>query len=178
MCILLMYVAASAVAAAQTNVKVTERLVSVGMHHPSHPRKIDVVIVHSCYNPYGTDKYSLQQVLDGFKHYHVSAHYIIDRQGIIYQLVKEQDISYHAGKSKLPDGRTWVNSCSIGIEMITSTDSTDSPTLQQQQSLITLVRDIKARYPIKYVLRHSDIAPQRKTDPWNFNWEEFKKRIE
>jgi len=40
-----------------------------------------------------------------------------------------------------------------------------------------LVKDIKSRYNIKYVLRHSDIAPDRKTDPWNMNWADFLKRI-
>jgi N-acetyl-anhydromuramyl-L-alanine amidase AmpD len=28
------------------------------------------------------------------------------------------------------------------------------------------------------VLRHSDIAPVRKTDPWNMDWDTFKKQLE
>jgi len=27
-------------------------------------------------------------------------------------------------------------------------------------------------------LRHSDIAPGRKTDPWNMDWDDFLKRID
>jgi N-acetyl-anhydromuramyl-L-alanine amidase AmpD len=92
-------------------------------------------------------------------------------------LVNEKNIAYQAGHSQLPDGRTGVNSCSIGIELITTKDSLDSPTQMQIKSLATLVKDIKSRYKIKYVLRHSDIAPERKTDPWNMNWEDFLKRI-
>jgi N-acetyl-anhydromuramyl-L-alanine amidase AmpD len=94
----------------------------------------------------------------------------------VYQLVDEKDNSYHAGKSSLPDGTTNVNSCSIGIELMTS--YTESPTEEQNKALLNLINSIKKRYSIKYVLRHSDIAPVRKTDPWNFDWEAFKKRLE
>ena len=162
---------------AQSAPKITERLVKTGMHTTYQNRKIDVVIIHSVYNAGAGDKYDLEKVLQQFARYHVSAHYIISREGEIYQLVKEKNISYHAGKSTLPDGRTWINSCSIGIEIITTNDSTDSPTQKQIKSLVSLVRDIKSRYKIKYVLRHSDIATGRKTDPWNMNWEDFLKKI-
>ena len=74
-------------------------------------------------------------------------------------------------KSQLPDGRTGLNTCSIGIELMTS--FTESPTAAQIESLANLVKDIKLRYPVKYVLRHSDVAPGRKTDPWNMNWDDF-----
>jgi N-acetyl-anhydromuramyl-L-alanine amidase AmpD len=92
-------------------------------------------------------------------------------------LVDEKNISFQAGKSSLPDGRTNVNSCSIGIELITTKDSLDAPTELQIKSLTALVKDIESRYKIKYILRHSDIAPGRKTDPWNLNWDEFMKGI-
>jgi N-acetyl-anhydromuramyl-L-alanine amidase AmpD len=75
----------------------------------------------------------------------------------------------------LPDGTTNVNSCSIGIELMTS--YTESPTEQQLAALLILINQIKKRHPIKYVLRHSDIAPVRKTDPWNMNWDDFKNRL-
>jgi len=71
----------------------------------------------------------------------------------------------------LPDGTTAVNTCSIGIELMCSTE--DSPTGEQLKSLLNLVKDIQSRYQIQYVLRHSDIAPGRKTDPWNMNWDDF-----
>lgn len=160
----------------QSELKIIDKTVSFGMR-PMQNRKIDVIIVHSVYNASGGDKYDVGRVINQFSHYGVSSHYVIGRDGTIYQLVKEKNISFHAGKSILPDGRKGVNSCSIGIELITSKDSLDSPTILQIQSLTALVRDIKNRYKIKYVLRHSDIAPGRKTDPWNMNWEEFLKKI-
>lgn len=142
---------------------------------PNNNRSVNSVIVHSTFNNSGGDKYDIDLVIKQFSKYGVSAHYVIGRDGTIYQLVDEKDNSYHAGKSSLPDGTTNVNSCSIGIELMTS--YTESPTKEQEDALLHLINDIKNRYAIKYVLRHSDIAPVRKTDPWNFDWETFKKRL-
>ena len=161
---------------AQNGLKIIDKTVNFGMR-PVKNRSIDVVIIHSVYNASGGDKYNIDSVIKQFSHYRVSSHYVIGREGSIYQLVKEKNISSQAGKSSLPDGRTAVNSCSIGIELITSKDSLDAPTEPQIYALVALVKDIKSRYNIKYVLRHSDIAPIRKTDPWNMNWDDFLNKL-
>ena len=142
---------------------------------PNNKRIVNSVIVHSTFNNSGGEKYDIDLVIKQFSNYGVSAHYVIGRDGKIYQLVDESDNSYHAGKSSLPDGTTNVNSCSIGIELMTS--YTESPTKEQEVALLNLITTIKKRHNIKYVLRHSDIAPVRKTDPWNFDWENFKKQL-
>jgi len=160
----------------QTSVKIVDKLVDFGMRTVSN-RNIDAVIIHSVYNALDSDKYDINQIIKQFSKYNVSSHYVIGRDGTIYQLVKEKDVAFQAGKSSLPDGRTNVNSCSIGIELITSKDSMDAPTQIQITSLVALVKDIQSRYKINYVLRHSDIAPGRKTDPWNMNWEDFLKQL-
>ncbi len=174
---LLLFIFCNAVAWSQSTLKTVNKPVNFGMHTCKN-RNINTVIVHSVFNAAEGDKYNVDLVIKQFSRYHVSSHYIISRDGTIYQLVKEKNISYHAGRSQLPDGRTGVNSCSIGIELITSNDSLDAPTEKQIKSLATLVKDIRTRYKIKYVLRHSDIAPGRKTDPWNMNWQDFLKQIE
>jgi len=138
-------------------------------------RNVEAIIVHSTYNIQNDDKYNIDLVLKQFKLYKVSSHYIIDREGIVFRLVDEKNIAFHAGKSRLPDGRMGVNQLSIGIELINS--HIDSPTELQIQTLMKLVTEIKNRYKIKYVLRHSDIAPTRKTDPWNMNWDDFITKI-
>ena len=138
-------------------------------------RTINAIIVHSTFNNSGGDTYDIDLVIKQFSQYSVSAHYVIGRDGTIYQLVDEKNNSYHAGKSRLPDGTTNVNACSIGIELMTS--YTESPTEKQVQSLLQLISSIKNRHTIKYVLRHSDIAPVRKTDPWNMNWDAFTKQL-
>ena len=156
------------------NPKVIDKKVSFG-YKEAAGRTIDSIIVHSTFNNSGGEHYDIDLIIKQFKQYDVSAHYVIGRDGTIYNLVDEKNISYHAGKSTLPDGRTNVNSCSIGIEIMTS--YTESPTDAQVQALIGLAKQIKSRNTIKYVLRHSDIAPVRKTDPWNMDWNGFLKKL-
>ena len=162
------------IVSSQSKLKIIDKTVNFGMR-TSPLRNIDVVIVHSVYNASGGDIYDVDLIIKQFSRYHVSSHYIIGREGTIYQLVKENNVSFHAGKSSLPDGRKGANTCSIGIELMDSTGA--SPTELQIRSLTALVKDIKSRYHIKYVLRHSDIAPGRKTDPWNMDWADFLRRI-
>jgi N-acetyl-anhydromuramyl-L-alanine amidase AmpD len=138
-------------------------------------RNIDVIIIHSVFNNSGGEIYDIDLIIKQFARYSVSAHYLIGREGVIYRLVDEKNVAYHAGKSSLPDGRTAVNSCSLGIEMVCS--FTEPITEHQMESLVKLTKDIQSRYKINYILRHSDIAPGRKTDPWNFDWEKYLLRI-
>lgn len=159
---------------AADSLRIVNKKVNFGFAE-SQNRNIDAIIVHSTFNNSGGEFYDIDLVIKQFSQYGVSAHYVIGRDGAIYNLVDEKNVSYHAGKSSLPDGRTNVNSCSIGIEIMTSFK--ESPTEQQINALLLLVNNIKKRYKINYILRHSDIAPSRKTDPWNMDWESFKKKL-
>jgi hypothetical protein len=134
----------------------------------SSGRLIDTVIIHTSYNAQGGDKYDLNKLIQEYNNYGVSPHYLIDRTGNIYRLVEEKNIAYHAGESKMPDGRTSVNNFSLGIELINS--KKDQLTSSQYNSLKLLLAYIKENNVIKYELGHSDIAKGRKDDPWNFEW--------
>lgn len=141
-------------------------------HKTRTKRNVDIIVVHSTYF-HGPDSFSVSGILKQFKQNNVCAHYIIGRGGQIYLAVKENSIAYHAGVSKLPGtNRTSINSSSIGIEIIDTPHT--PPTDAQYESLVQLVEEIKKRHPIKYIVRHSDIAPGRKTDPWMFQWDVFK----
>jgi N-acetyl-anhydromuramyl-L-alanine amidase AmpD len=148
--------------------KITNRLVSWG-YEKADSRKIDTIIVHSTYNITSSDPFDLDAIIyKEYKPYGVSPHYIINRDGKIYRLVEDKNIAYHAGESKMPDGRTGVNNFSIGIELVNS--KTAKPTDEQYASLKYLIGYIKGKYSIKYTLGHKDIASGRKDDPWNFDW--------
>jgi N-acetyl-anhydromuramyl-L-alanine amidase AmpD len=150
------------------NIKIIQKLVSWGFSKSSAPRIINTIIIHSSYDALGGDPYDVSALIKEYKSYGVAPHYLIDRSGNIYQLVKDNNIAYHAGESKMPDGRTGVNNFSLGIEIMTT--EKDSPTEAQYQSLSNLIGYIKKDYKIGDVLGHNQIAPGRKTDPWNFNW--------
>jgi len=151
--------------------KITSKLVNWGFEKANF-RKIDTVIIHSSYNALGGDEYNVDKLIKEYKEYGVSPHYLIDRTGNAYKLAEEKNIAYHAGESRTPDGRSNVNNFSIGIEMMNTKN--DKFTSEQYGALNKLIKDIKSRYQIKYVLGHSQIAPGRKDDPWNFDWQMVK----
>lgn len=104
----------------------------------------------------------------------VSAHYLIgDQPPTVYQLVDENRRAWHAGQSEW-QGRTWLNSTSIGIELV-NPGYRETPSGKiwypypegQIDALIALLKDISKRQGItpEHILGHSDIAPQRKVDP-------------
>ena len=97
----------------------------------------------------------------------VSAHYFINRGGKITQLVKDNKIAWHAGKSKWKNFKN-LNKHSIGIELVNKGEEYgyQNYTKIQIKSLIKLCRKLK-KYLInkENFLGHSDIAPLRKTDP-------------
>lgn len=154
-----------------SSIKITSKLVTWG-YSSSKNRLIDTVIIHTSYNALGGDYYDLNKLLEEYKKYGVSPHYLIDREGKIYQLVKDQDIAYHAGESKMEDGRTNVNNFSLGIELMNTEDS--KMTENQYYSLKKLLNYIKENHKIENILGHNQIAAGRKTDPWNFEWDKIK----
>ena len=104
----------------------------------------------------------------------VSAHYVIDEEGEITQLVDESLRAWHAGESSWR-GHSGINSRSIGIELANpghSNGYTPFPELQMQ-ALIELCHGILARHaiPPRNVVGHSDVAFLRKMDPGElFDW--------
>ena len=111
----------------------------------------------------------------------VSAHYMVDVNGAIYQYVEEDRRAHHAGVSYW-GGIKDVNSHSIGIEIVNPGHKYGYQPfpIQQMDSVAKLCKDILARYPAitpDRVVGHSDIAPQRKRDPGElFDWRNLARR--
>lgn len=100
----------------------------------------------------------------------VSAHYLIDVDGQILQLVDERARAWHAGRSKWGSVED-LNSLSIGIELVN--DGASLFPEAQVTVLIDLLHDLtrRLRIPPANVLGHADIAPRRKRDPGSmFPW--------
>ena len=160
----------------QTNpcneLQIRNHFVSWGHEKITSARKIEAIIIHSSFNALTPDSFDVDGILKEYKQVNVSPHYIINREGTVYRFVPDEEVAYHAGRSRLPDGTTDVNRVSIGIELI-NTES-DPPTEEQYVSLRYLIECLKSKYPVKFILGHSDIAPGRKTDPWNFDWKKIR----
>jgi len=109
----------------------------------------------------------------------VSCHYLINRKGLIIQMVKDKNIAWHAGKSKWKNFIN-LNKLSLGIELVNKGHQFgyQNYTKKQINSLIILCKKLKKKYRIKdeNFLGHSDIAPLRKVDPGEkFPWKKLSK---
>ena len=123
-------------------------------------RKPNYVIIHH------TAQDSVEQTLHTFTvpHTKVSAHYLIGRDGEVYQLLNDYLRGWHAGVGKW-GSISDLNSVSLGIEL----DNNGREPFSEPQiySLLNLLDTLKATYniPTANFLAHSDIAPTRKNDP-------------
>ncbi len=101
----------------------------------------------------------------------VSAHVLIRRDGALIQFVPFHERAWHAGGSCF-ENRACCNDFSIGIEL----EGSDELPYEnaQYQTLAVLIRALMRHYPgitPARIVGHSDIAPERKTDPGaHFDW--------
>jgi len=98
----------------------------------------------------------------------VSSHFYIRREGGFIQFVPCTQRAWHAGVSQW-QGRERCNDFSIGIEL----EGSDFEPFEDAQYLLlnNLLEALRATYSIQAVVGHSDIAPNRKTDPGPyFDW--------
>lgn len=104
----------------------------------------------------------------------VSAHYMVEEGGDVFQLVDEKHRAWHAGVSSW-GGEMNINSASIGVEIVNGGHDYGLPdyTKTQIPAVVELCQGILTRHNIDpmNIIAHSDIAPARKQDPGEkFPW--------
>jgi AmpD protein len=109
----------------------------------------------------------------------VSAHFLIRRDGELVQFAPVHRRAWHAGESRF-EGRARVNDFSIGVELEGSDDAAFDDA--QYEMLLALASGLMARFPglnKNRIVGHSDIAPDRKTDPGpHFQWNRFREALD
>jgi len=125
-------------------------------------RRPVVIVLHY------TEQDSVEQSLDTLRSRNsggrVSSHYLLGKDGKIYQLVSDAKRAWHAGAGSW-GAITDVNNASVGIEI--DNDGKSPFPDAQIDSLIVLLRDLttRLRIPPTQIIGHSDLAPTRKIDP-------------
>ena len=102
---------------------------------------------------------------------HVSAHFLIERDGRATQFVGCHQRAWHAGASVF-EGRSGCNDFSIGVEL----EGTDFTAFEPAQyvTLARLTTALRSELPLRAVRGHCHVAPERKTDPGPlFDWHRF-----
>lgn len=139
-------------------------------NHDSRALPISLLVLH--YTGMETGRAALDRLRDPTAR--VSAHYVVEEDGRVFQLVAEDRRAWHAGKG-VWRGCADVNSASIGIEIVNGGHDFGLPPFAEAQigAVIALCQAILARHPIDPfgVIGHSDLAPDRKIDPGErFPW--------
>jgi len=101
----------------------------------------------------------------------VSAHLVISKDGVVYQLLPFNVKGWHAGRSEY-NGEPNVNGFSIGIESVGIGDFWPRT---QVEAIRDVLSAISRAYEIQDIVGHEDIAVPagRKADPGpNFPWDE------
>src|SRR5215471_13465375 len=135
-----------------------------------NPPRIDMLVLH--YTGMTSAGAALQRLCDPVAR--VSAHYVIAEDGRIWRLVSESRRAFHAGRSCW-EGESDLNAVSIGIEIVNPGHEWGyRPFPDEQMAAVErLCGALLSRFPIPShrVVGHSDIAPDRKSDPGElFDW--------
>ena len=85
------------------------------------------------------------------------AHFLVDRSGRVYMIIRQDKVAYHAGRS-MWHGRENIDNCSIGIEVVGNYNG--SVTDAQCAAIRQLLDNLKRSYRVSddRVLTHSMVA--------------------
>jgi N-acetylmuramoyl-L-alanine amidase len=137
---------------------------------PPNIRAIDMLVLH--YTGMRSAAEAIDRLCD--PEARVSSHYVVEEDGAIWRLVPEERRAFHAGISCW-EGEQDLNRCSIGIEIVNPGHEWGYRAFPEAQmaAVERLCRDVLSRHPIPpyRIVGHSDIAPDRKSDPGElFEW--------
>ncbi len=159
--------------------------------------KVDRIVLHFCslVTEQPDDPFNPEANRENFKKNKVSTHYMIDRDGTIYNMVDEKDQAWHVGNGVLPFDKSTsdtLNNTSIGIELLAVGSEKDMVPLfmtkeqydsfkaahpgfigftdQQYDALNKLLPKLEKDHPdIKHdrahIVAHSEYATGTRTDP-------------
>lgn len=168
-----------------------ERICSPNFNERPDPNRIDLLVIHSISLPPGeyggpyisqlfTNNLSPERhpYFKEIADMQVSSHLLIRRDGQLIQYVPFDKRAWHAGESCFLDERN-CNDFSIGIELEGQDESAYEEI--QYQRLADITFGLMSTYPAitpERITGHSDIAPNRKTDPGPaFDWDYYRKLI-
>ena len=138
---------------------------------------IKIIVIH--YTGMQSERESIERLCN--PRAKVSSHFLINKNGKIYRLVKDNQVAWHAGKSCWGKYKN-LNKNSIGIELVNKGHQFGYTNFNKKQisSLIKICNILIKKYKIKKrnVIGLSDISPSRKIDPGEkFPWKFLAKKI-
>ncbi|MDX1606549.1 MAG: peptidoglycan recognition family protein, partial [Candidatus Competibacterales bacterium] len=142
-------------------------------NHIPRPQPIQSVIIHTTQGPSRDEGGAINKFM---RRDNGSIHYIVNRSGIVTQMVRDDEVANHVGGSL----RYWANVESIGIEHVNPRGETPTPALYEVSSKlvfwlcthysIPLVHETRSHAP--GIKDHEYVSPRRKPCPgtdWDWN---------
>lgn len=164
-------------------------------YHGDPGRRVRFVVIHQTMGVFSSDVNILCNNTVPIAN-RVSTHYLIDRDGTVYELVRPEHVAWHAGAKAINKkngtfrqfmGFGDENRHSIGIE-ITAREN-QAFTNAQRKACARLVAQIVREFPDvlvdrNHMLAHSEISKAKKDpqlsvpgNPNNWNWDEFMQSV-
>ncbi|MEV7417802.1 N-acetylmuramoyl-L-alanine amidase [Streptomyces sp. NPDC089919] len=132
--------------------------------------RVDRIVVH-------VTQGGFKSSVDAFRNpfHKASAHYIVDKDGHVEQMVRELDVAFHA------DNRS-MNERSVGIEHVGFVDRPQDFTDAMYRSSARLSADICRRYGFPadrtHIIGHSEVPGADHTDPGpHWDWDRYLKLV-
>ena len=134
-----------------------------GCYSPRHMASVDGALIHyiSAINIQPNDPFDVEAIRKILIDYDFSAHYLIDRDGTVMELVPLPMTAYHAGQSTM-NGRSRCNTYMVGVELVGGAGIEYSP--DQIPAVKDLLAMLMAAYgfPIKNIKGHDEVRAE-----WN-----------
>lgn len=129
--------------------------------YPGRPTGISGLVLHTTEGNFPGDLNWLAATAS-----RVSCHYLVTKEGEIWQIVEDHNRAWHAG-------HVWGNQECIGIEISHIQGQTCPP--KQIEAVTELSRSLVEQYGIRpgNVVTHRKLTPWAKIDPTNWNDAEF-----
>ena len=126
-------------------------------------RSINLIIIHCSATPEGKD-FTVSDIdrwhkARGFNNHgiHIGYHYVIYRDGSIHQGRPVSMIGAHCAGHNAHS----IGICYIGGMSADSSTPADTRTPAQKQSLLSLLSNLKQRFPSTQILGHHDLNPHK-----------------
>jgi N-acetyl-anhydromuramyl-L-alanine amidase AmpD len=177
---------------------ITEKWLPISDFSEERTETITHIVIHFISNAVANPQnpHDIEDAYNILKNTGVSTHFIIDREGEIFQLIPTDRVAWHAGKGKWNESKAYsnrMNHYSIGIELLgigtkeemslylhesdynLIAEKDKGFTVVQYAALSELIKSLVAEYPTipldrNHIIGHDEYSAS-KTDPGSlFDW--------
>ena len=150
-------------------------------HSPNYDRRpagsnITCVVLHA------TRQRTLEAAINSFQdpNTKASAHFIVGKDGRIFQTVPVERRAWHAGNSQL-ESEADVDNFSVGIALVHQNDARDAYSDLQYEAVARIIHQLRQSHdiPDRRIVSHAQIAlpPAGVSDPEGFDFDKLRKLL-